>query len=302
MYDMQQKSAKPLENATTNAETWSESKCLPTSGECSSCQMGVVPVRRQSLSRKRNLEPGMINCVWTACVYSNASWWFNGVLLTLFWFWASFTSSSHLLQATWSTKHSGPSFTNDAWKESNPWSLAACPVRQKPSILALPGALCWMDRKKTASCVNLLILLRSAAKASPSKACIWNAIALIWTSFDWGTQQFENNIKTIQHFFLFKHVQNVSNIWHCEREMFVVSSLKRSPLAVNDAVMQRYCWAVDCGRFAGSNAKFKPWVKRDAFGSGTMLEPGSSHRKLHASMHIRCVNERSDTCICRTLG
>ena len=147
MYDMQQKSGKPLKTATTNAETWSESKCLPTSGECSSCQMGVVPVRRQSLS-KRNLEPGMINCVWTACVYSNASWWFNGVLLTLFWFWASFTSSSHLPQATWSTKHSGPSFTNDAWKESKPWSLAACPVRQKPSILALPGALCWMDRKK----------------------------------------------------------------------------------------------------------------------------------------------------------
>ena len=35
---------------------------------------------------------------------------------------------------------------------------------------------------------------------------------------------------------------------------------KRSPLTVSDAVMQRYCWAVDCCSFPGSNAKFKPWV------------------------------------------
>ena len=49
-----------LENATTNAETWSESKCLPTSGECSSCQMGVVPVRRQSLSKRNGRNRGWL--------------------------------------------------------------------------------------------------------------------------------------------------------------------------------------------------------------------------------------------------
>ena len=217
------------------------------------------------------------------------------LILSIFYQLKSFTSSHLEYKAQWTIFYQ--------WRLEGIKTMESCCLSSETKTIDTGTSWCSLLNGQEKNCklckpADPATFRQSLSEQSLHLECD----RLVWTSFDWGTQQFENNIKTIQHFFLFKHVQNVSNIWHCEREMFVFSSLKRSPLAVNDAVMQRYCWAVDCGRFAGSNAKFKPWVKRDAFGSGTMLEPGSSHRKLHASMHIRCVNERSDTCICRTLG
>lgn len=196
MYDMRQRSGKPLKSATTNAETWSESlaACPPVENVPAAkwvwSQSEGSPCRNRGWLTVRGLHVFIV-------MRADDS----------MGFYKLYSDFEHLLSAqVIYFKPPGVQSTVDHL-------LPMTPGRNQIHGVLLPGQWQKIQRywdflvlfvewtgKKTASCVNLLILLRSA-RASPSKACIWNAIALIWTTLDWGTQQFENIFKTINNSF-----------------------------------------------------------------------------------------------------